>query len=109
LNFEQVLFLDIFELPHKFGSNLGFKTNGNSVNLVNSNRGSHLTASDLLLGSRCSRGQFRRRAGVEKLLGAISVCLDRVIKAGTPSPSLFLLPLLFLTSLIISVEPAPSP
>ena len=36
LNFEQLLFLEIFELLYKFGSNLDFKMNGNSVIIVNS-------------------------------------------------------------------------
>ena len=36
LDFEQLLFLEIFELLYKFGSNLNFKTDGNSIILVNS-------------------------------------------------------------------------
>ena len=63
MNFEQLLFLEIFELLYKFGSNLGFNTNGNLVILVNS---SHLTAGDLLLGSRRVRGRLRLRAGAGK-------------------------------------------
>jgi len=39
LNFEQLLFLEIFELLHKFGSNLDFKSNGNFVNKMNSTSG----------------------------------------------------------------------
>jgi len=39
LNFEQLLFLEFFELLHKFGSNLDFKTNGNLVNKLNSTVG----------------------------------------------------------------------
>ena len=66
MNFEQLLFLEIFELPHKMGSNLGFKSSGNSIILVNSNRGGHLTAGDLLLVSRRTRGRLWLRAGVEK-------------------------------------------
>ena len=66
MNFEQLLFLQIFELPHKFGSNLGFKSSGNSVNMVNSNRGSHLTDGELLLRSGRRHGHLRLRVGVEK-------------------------------------------
>ena len=68
---------------------------GSSVISVNSNRGSQFTVGDLRSSSSHRGGCLRRRAGVEKLLGVISVCLDRVIKAGTPSPSLFLLSLFF--------------
>jgi len=39
LNFEQLLFLEIFELLHKFGSNLGFKSSGNFVISGNSTIG----------------------------------------------------------------------
>ena len=53
-------------MPHKFGSNLGFKSSGNSVNMVNSNRGSHLTDDELLLRSGRRRGHLRLHAGVEK-------------------------------------------
>ena len=35
-DFEQLLFLEIFELLQKFESNLSFKLDGNSVNLMNS-------------------------------------------------------------------------
>ena len=66
MNFEQLLFLEIFELLHKFGSNLDFKSNGNFVNTVNSSRGSQLTAGDLLSASRRAHGHLWRRAGVEK-------------------------------------------
>ena len=48
---------------HKFGSKLIFKSDGNSVNMVNSARSSSYTADDLLLGSRRVRGRFRLRAG----------------------------------------------
>ena len=87
--------MEIFELPCNFGSNLKILANGNSVNSMNSNRGSQFTVGDLRSSSSHRGGCLRRRAGVEKLLGVISVCLDRVIKAGTPSPSLFLLSLFF--------------
>ena len=66
MNFEQLLFLEIFELLHKFGSNLGFKSSGNLVILVNSARGSHLIAGELLTRSGRRRGPLRLRAGMVK-------------------------------------------
>ena len=51
---------------HKFGSNLSFKLDGNSVNLVNSARRLSYTADDLLLGSRRARGRPQLRAGTGK-------------------------------------------
>ena len=65
-DFEQLLFLEIFELLHKFGSNLGFKTTGNSVILVNSARGRHLIAGELLFHSGRRRGHPWHRAGIGK-------------------------------------------
>ena len=49
LDFEQLLFLEIFELLHKFVSNLDFKPSGNSVNTLNSARRLSYTTGDLLL------------------------------------------------------------
>ena len=66
MNFEQLLFLEIFELLYKFGSNLALKTNGNSVIKVNSAHRSCYTAGDLRLASRRGRGHLWRRAGMEK-------------------------------------------
>ena len=63
MNFEQLLFLEIFELLHKFGSNLDFKPDGNSVIKWNSVRCLSYTAGDLLLGSRHARGRPQLRAG----------------------------------------------
>jgi len=57
LNFEQLLFLEIFELLHKFGSNLDFKPSGNLVNMMNSARGRHLIAGELLIRSGHRRGR----------------------------------------------------
>ena len=47
---------------HKFRSNLSFKSDGNSVNMVNSARRLSYTANDLLLGSR--RNQATRAGGL---------------------------------------------
>ena len=58
--------MEIFELSNKFGSNLEFKSSGNSVNMVNSDHGSHLTDDELLLRSGRRRGHHRLCAGVEK-------------------------------------------
>jgi len=68
LNFEQLLFLEIFELLYKFGSHLSFKSDGNSVNMMNSARHLSYTAGDLRFGSSHDRGHLRRRAGAEKAL-----------------------------------------
>ena len=66
MDFEQLLFLEIFELLHKFGSNLDFQTNGNSVNTLNSARRLSYIAGDLRFGSRRAHGHFRRHAGAVK-------------------------------------------
>ena len=66
LNFEQLLFLEIFELLHKFGSNLKILANGNSVNMGNSARGRHLIAGGLLLGSRRAHGHPQLCGGTVK-------------------------------------------
>ena len=66
LNLEQLLFLEIFKLLHKFGSNLKILANDNFVNMGNSSHRSHLIAGDLLLGSRRARGRLWRHAGAEK-------------------------------------------
>ena len=60
------MFLEIFELLLKFGSNLKILANSNSVNMGNSSHRSHLIAGDLLLGSRRARGRLWCRAGAEK-------------------------------------------
>ena len=57
------MFLENFELPYKFGSNLGFKASGNSVISVNSTRGRHLTVGQLPTSSRRACGHLWLRAG----------------------------------------------
>ena len=52
MDFEQLLFLEIFELLYKFGSNLNLNMNGNYVITVNSVHRSRYTAGDLRLASR---------------------------------------------------------
>ena len=95
LNFEQLLFLEIFELPHKFGSILEFKSSDNSVNMVNSDRGSHLTDGELLLRSGRRRGHLRLRAGVEKAPGWLLFASWSRFKPTTSPFSSFSIPLLF--------------
>ena len=51
---------------YKFGSNLSFKSDDNSVNMVNSARRLSYTAGDLLLASRRGRGHLWHHAGVVK-------------------------------------------
>jgi len=58
--------LEIFELLQKFGSNLSFKLDGNSVNLMNNVDHSCYIAGNLRLASRRARGHFRRPAGAVK-------------------------------------------
>ena len=65
-DFEQLLFLEIFELLQKFGSNLIFKLDGNSVISMNSVHCSCYTAGDLRFASRRGRGRLWRRAGAVK-------------------------------------------
>ena len=65
-DFEQLLFLEIFELLQKFGSNLSFKLDGNYVISMNSVHRSCYTAGDLRFASRRGRGRLWRRAGVEE-------------------------------------------
>ena len=60
------MFLEIFELLNKFGSNLVFKSNGNFVIMVNSDRGSQLTAGEILFRSGRRRGPLWLRVGVGK-------------------------------------------
>ena len=68
----------IFELLHKFGSNLMILANGNYVIMGNSARGSHLIAGGLLLGSRRAHGRPQLHAGAGKapswLLLASELC-----------------------------------
>ena len=68
LDFEQLLFLEIFELLYKFGSNLNLNTNGNSVIKWNSVHRLSYTAGDLRFASRRGRGRLWHRAGVVKAI-----------------------------------------
>ena len=86
MDFEQLLFLEIFELLHKFGSNLKILANGNSVNMGNSARGRHLIAGELLIRSGRRRGRPWLRAGAVKALRGFSLLPGRVIR---PAPSPF--------------------
>ena len=81
----KLLFLEIFELLHKFESNLDFKPSGNLVNMMNSARGRHLIAGELLIrsGRRCGRPWLR--AGAVKALRGFSLLPGRAIRP-TPSP-----------------------
>ena len=50
----------------KFGGNLDFKMDGNSIIKLNSARRLSYIAGDLRLGSRRARGRLRHRAGAVK-------------------------------------------
>ena len=66
LNLEQLLFLEILELLYKFGSNLGFKSSGNFVIIVNSHHGGQLTIGELLFRYGRRRGPLRLHTSMEK-------------------------------------------
>ena len=90
MNFEQLLFLEIFELLHKFGSNLDFKPSGNLVNMMNSARGRHLIAGKLLIRSGRRRGRPWLRAGAVKALRGFSLLPGRAIRPAPFFAALFL-------------------
>ena len=89
--------MEIFELPHKIGSDLGFKSSGNSVNMVNSDRGSHLTDDELLLRSGRRHGHLRLCAGVEKAVAWLPLASWPPFKACAVVVLLFSSPQLFPT------------
>ena len=93
LNFEQLLFLEIFELPHKFGSKLGFKASGNSVISMNSARGSHLIAGELLTRSGRRRGHPWLHAGTGRLRRGFSLLLSCALRAYVAAVLLLFIPL----------------
>ena len=102
-------------MPHKFGSNLEFKSSGNSVNMVNSDRGSHLTDGELLLRSGRRRGHLRLRAGVAKapawlLFASWSRFKPQRSRRSLLSPPLFFQspPSLLRRACAIAVVPLPS-
>ena len=109
LNLEQLLFLEIFELPYKFESNLGNGSSDNSVNIVNSESRPALTVGELPPSSRRARGHLRLRAGMEKLLRVVSVFLGRVIKPGHRRRRSSSSPLFFPSSPPSSDELTPEP
>ena len=82
-------------MPHKFGSILEFKSSGNSINMVNSDRGSHLTDGELLLRSGRRRGHLRLRVGVEKAPAWLLFASWSRFKPTTSPFSSFSIPLLF--------------
>ena len=100
--------MEIFELPHKFWSNLGFNASGNSVISVNSTRGRH-TAGDLLLVSRRARGHLRLRVGEEKAAAWLLRPSWPHFKASNVAVVHRFLPLLFSSPPCYSIKLAPSP
>ena len=109
LNLEQLLFLEIFELPYKFGSNFRNQASGNSVISWNSASRRHLTDGELPSTSSRARGHLRLCAGMGRLLRGFSMLLGCAIKP-TPSPfSSVSSPLFFPSSPLSSVELVLSP
>jgi len=82
LNLEQLLFLEIFELPYKFGSNFRNQASCNSVISWNSASRRHLTVGELPSTSRRARGHLRLCAGMGRRLRGFFVVLGRAIKPG---------------------------
>ena len=103
MDFEQLLFLEIFELLHKFGSNLKILANGNSVNMGNSARGRHLIAGELLSHSGHRRGRPWLCTSAGKALRGFSLLLSRSIRT-SPLPFFAALVLYFL----VAIAAAPS-
>ena len=97
-------------MPHKFGSNLGFKASGNSIISVNSTRGRHLTDGELLSRSSRRRGHVWLRAGVEKAPTWLPLASELLYKAFTVAIFRCSAPLFFpsLPPLLRSAMPSPS-
>ena len=72
-DFEQLLFLEIFELLHKFGSNLALKANGNSEITVNSVHRLSYMAGNRLRRSRRARGGLGFALARERLRHGFSL------------------------------------
>ena len=106
---EQLLFLEIFELPYKFESNLRNGSSGNSVNIVNSESRPALTVGELPPSSRRARGLLWLRASMGRLLRVVSVFLGRVIKPGRRRRRYSSSPLFFPSSQPSSDELASEP
>ena len=109
LNLEQLLFLEIFEFPYKFESNLRNKASGNSVNSWNSASRQTLTVGELLSTSRRDRCHLLLRAGMGKLLRVVSVFLGHAIKPGRRRRPHPFLPLFFPSTPPCSDELTPEP
>ena len=98
---------------HKVGSNLSFKSDGNSVNMVNSARRLSYTADDLLLGSRRACGHLRRHAGAVKAVAWLLLASEPRYK-GRDAVVVGFLPPLFspatiaITPLSFTIAVAPS-
>ena len=103
-DFEQLLFLEIFELLWKFESNLWILANGKLVNFVNSVHRRSYMAGDRLRRSRRARGGLAFALAWERRCRGFSLLPWPPYKAPTPSSSFFLRPLFFPTLPIFSGE-----
>jgi len=100
-------------LLHKFGSNLDFKTDGNSVIKLNSARRLSYIAGDLRLGSRRARGRLRHRAGAVKAVAWLLLASEPRYKGQDAVIVVFLPPLfspaaIAITPLSFTIAIAPS-
>ena len=98
---------------YKFGSNLDFKTDGNSVIKLNSARRLSYMAGDLRFGSRCPRGHFWRHAGAVKAMAWLLLASKPRYKGRDAIVVVFLPPLfspaaITITPLSIPIAIAPS-
>ena len=112
LNLEQLLFLEIFELPYKFESNLKNKTSGNSVNSWNSaSRQLSPPASFhwLLRAPSGDTSSFNVSTPSRRVKRTFDRRSSLADKTGSALPSLILLPLFFQSSPSRSVELMPEP
>ena len=87
---------------HKFGSNLDFKTDGNSVIKLNSARRLSYIIGDLRLGSRRTRGRLRCRAGAVKAVAWLLLASEPRYKGRDAVVVVFLPPLFSPTAIAIT-------
>ena len=101
-------FLEIFELLYKFGSNLDFKLDGNSVILMNNVHCSCYIAGDPSACFQSRAWPSRRRAGEGNGFAVASLCFLAILYNLSRRRLCHFLLLCFPVALLISGELAPS-